>query len=72
LRRRTVSIKTADSYKKEVAFIADYLSSELDAAERSAFEDHLNACSDCAAFLQTYKKTAELTRAFLLHQGQSR
>src|SRR5207247_9301901 len=52
--------------KREVEFTAEYLASRLDLEELSAFESHLKACSDCAAFLQTYKKTIELTRTFLL------
>jgi hypothetical protein len=63
--------KPPNTCKREVEFIADYLASRLDLEELSAFESHLKACSDCAAFLQTYKKTIELTRRFLLSPGQS-
>jgi anti-sigma factor RsiW len=48
-----------------VALIAGYLSSDLDPQRCQAFENHLKICDDCAAFLHTYKKTIELTRAFL-------
>jgi Putative zinc-finger len=58
--------KAPNTCKREVVFIADYLSSRLDPQEQAVFESHLKACSDCAAFLQTYKKTIELTRTFLL------
>jgi anti-sigma factor RsiW len=64
------STKTPTTCQREVEFIADYLSSCLDLQQQAAFETHLKACSDCAAFLQTYKKTVELTRAFLLSQAQ--
>jgi hypothetical protein len=63
--------KAPNTCEREVEFIADYLASRLDLEELSAFESHLKACSDCAAFLQTYKKTIELTRTFLLIPGQS-
>ena len=53
---------------QEVAWIADYVSGQMTAANRAAFEMHVNACKDCAAFLQTYKKTIELTRSFLRTQ----
>jgi len=62
--------KTPNTCKREVEFIADYLSSCLDRQQQVAFEAHLKICSDCVAFLQTYKKTVELTRAFLLSQAQ--
>jgi anti-sigma factor RsiW len=69
--RSRKSSKRANNCKSEVGFIADYLSSGLDRQEQAAFESHLKACSDCNAFLQTYKKTIELTRAFLLSAGPS-
>jgi hypothetical protein len=62
--------KTPNTCRREVEFIADYLSSCLDLQQQAAFETHLKACSDCVAFLQTYKKTVELTRGFLLSQAQ--
>jgi hypothetical protein len=63
--------KTPSTCNREVEFIADYLSSCLDHQQQAAFETHLKACSDCVAFLQTYKKTVELTRAFLSSQALS-
>ena len=49
----------------EVTLIGDYLSSNLSAQVAAAFETHMQACPDCVAFLRTYKKTLEATRAFL-------
>jgi hypothetical protein len=63
--------KTPNTCNKEIQFIADYLSSRLDYQQQAAFETHLKACSDCVAFLQTYKKTVELTRTFLSSQALS-
>lgn len=51
--------------KEEATLIGDYLSSSLSAQLAAAFETHMQACPDCVAFLQTYKKTIEATRAFL-------
>jgi anti-sigma factor RsiW len=48
-----------------VALIGRYVSSDLNVKELAAFERHLAACRDCVAFLQTYKKTVQLTRNFL-------
>jgi anti-sigma factor RsiW len=53
------------SCKEEVNLIGDYLSSSLNTRLAAAFETHMQACPDCVAFLQTYKKTIEATRAFL-------
>lgn len=52
----------------ETALIGVYLSSSLSPRVTAAFEKHLQACPDCAAFLTTYKKTIEATRAFLKAQ----
>ncbi|HSF58669.1 MAG TPA: zf-HC2 domain-containing protein [Candidatus Binatia bacterium] len=51
--------------ENETALIGDYVSSSLSPRVTAAFEKHLQACPDCAAFLTTYKKTIEATRAFL-------
>jgi Putative zinc-finger len=47
-----------------IALIADYLSSSLSSRVLRTFEEHLQGCRDCTAFLQTYKKTIEVTRSF--------
>lgn len=51
--------------KKATSLILDYLSEELDSETNQSFEDHLSECPDCVAFLNTYKKTMELTRKFI-------
>ncbi|MGH7380990.1 MAG: anti-sigma factor family protein [Candidatus Methylomirabilales bacterium] len=43
--------------------LLDYMTGELDPETVSAFEDHLRLCSDCVAFLKTYKKTVQATRS---------
>jgi anti-sigma factor RsiW len=55
-----------------VALIGDYLASRLSSRMRNAFEKHLEDCPDCASFLRTYKKTIEVTRAFLKLESAKR
>ncbi len=42
-------------------FLAAYLDGALDARTQAAFEMHLQACADCWAYLDQYRKTIELT-----------
>jgi hypothetical protein len=59
--------------QRETLLIADYLSSQLSPHTLIAFESHLKTCPDCQSLLHTYKKTVELTRAFLeLESANSR
>jgi Putative zinc-finger len=55
--------------KDEVGLIADYLADRLDPAVLAPFEKHLGQCPDCAAFLNTYKRTIEVTKSFLKAQS---
>jgi len=59
------NISPIETCEAETRLIGDYLSDNLDATDRQAFEGHLKACPECAAFLATYKKTIALTRSFL-------
>jgi len=45
--------------------IADYLAGQLSPEVLAAFEMHFVLCPDCKAFLNTYKKTIEVTNSFL-------
>ncbi len=46
-------------------FMADYLSDELPAESRSAFEQHLCLCVNCQKYLAGYEETVKLgKRAF--------
>jgi anti-sigma factor RsiW len=44
-------------------FLFDYLSGELAADVRRRFERHLALCSNCRAYLATYRATIRLARA---------
>ena len=64
---RTVS--EADySCEAAIALIGNYLAGSIAPSAHLDFERHLSLCPDCAAFLKTYKKTIEVTRAFLKSQ----
>jgi anti-sigma factor RsiW len=46
-------------------FIADYLSGDLAADDRAAFEHHLRLCANCRTYLAGYAETVKLgKRAF--------
>ena len=43
--------------------ILDYITGELHPDTAAEFEEHLGICPDCVAFMNTYKKTVEVTRS---------
>ncbi len=43
-----------------VDFLMAYLDGELSDAERSAFEQHMQACPPCVTYLETYGETVRL------------
>jgi anti-sigma factor RsiW len=53
------------SCKEVTDLIMEYLNGSMSPDVALAFEAHLADCPDCIAFLNTYKKTVELTRSFL-------
>jgi len=57
--------KAAITCQRETLLIDDYLSSRLSLQTLGDFKRHLKLCPDCHAFLRAYRKTLELTRAFL-------
>jgi predicted anti-sigma-YlaC factor YlaD len=44
-------------------FIPDHLAGKLDGETTLAFAQHLQACSDCLPFLNTYRKTIDAVRS---------
>jgi anti-sigma factor RsiW len=44
-------------------FLADYLSGELEAEPRSAFDRHLDRCANCRTYLSNYRDTIALGRS---------
>jgi anti-sigma factor RsiW len=61
-RKKSPAVATC---KQATSLIADYVTGALAATVARSFEKHLAICPDCVAFLKTYRKTVELTRAFL-------
>jgi anti-sigma factor RsiW len=57
------------SCRPATSLIGDYLAGSLEPRDQAALEAHLGGCPDCAAFLRTYKKTIDVTRAFLKLQA---
>jgi len=47
-------------------YLADYLDKTLSPAVLADFERHLADCPPCLAYLNTYKKTRDLTRRAML------
>jgi len=43
-----------------IAFLGDYLETTLGAQAGAALEEHLRACDECVAYLNTYRKTPDL------------
>jgi anti-sigma factor RsiW len=44
-----------------IGMLLEYLETRLDAPTLAAFERHLAACAPCVAYLNTYRRTRELT-----------
>jgi anti-sigma factor RsiW len=45
-----------------VEFLMDYLDGQLSEPERMCFEEHLEECPDCVAYLATYQEAIRLGR----------
>ena len=46
-------------------FLADYVADELPQTVRQEFERHLGICRDCRRYLDSYRKTVQLSQAAL-------
>lgn len=57
------SAKAQLTCERVTALIRDYLSGELDPDLASTFEEHLRRCTDCVAFLNTYKQTVQAVQS---------
>ncbi|MGH7892327.1 MAG: anti-sigma factor family protein [Thermodesulfobacteriota bacterium] len=58
-------LQTVETCKDATSLLLEFMSGELDPEVTLEFEKHLEVCPDCVAFLNTYRKTVELTRSFL-------
>ncbi len=43
--------------------IIDYLTGEMQSTTTALFDEHLQGCPDCVAFLNTYRSTIRATRS---------
>jgi anti-sigma factor RsiW len=48
-----------------VDFCLDYIEGALPDDERGRFQKHLSMCGECVAFLETYRRTPEVSRQAL-------
>ena len=48
-----------------VDFLMEYLEGGLDADVRATFEQHMDACPGCIAYLDTYRETLRLGKEVL-------
>ena len=48
--------------KEFIDFMLDYYEGDLHENRREVFEQHLHACKDCAAYMESYQKTVELVQ----------
>jgi anti-sigma factor RsiW len=46
-----------------VEFLMDYLTHELDASQRHAFEAHVAVCDECVRYIRSYEQTVRLGKA---------
>jgi anti-sigma factor RsiW len=53
------------SCKQLIDFCLDYIEGALPAEEEQGFRRHLERCSDCVTFFDTYRKTPEISREAL-------
>jgi hypothetical protein len=44
-----------------IGLVADYLESALGPEPVEAFDEHLDGCEECVAYVNTYRTTRELT-----------
>lgn len=60
-RARRTRPKEVDTCQHIADFILDYITGELHPDTASQFEEHMSICPDCVSFLNTYKKTVQMT-----------
>ena len=54
-----------------IEFLSDYLAGEVELRQRAAFEEHLAVCPSCAAYLETFKRTIQLSKASFAQDDSS-
>ena len=62
-RKKATKVLTNRTCKEITDLIFGYLNDTLSPSVKRDFKRHLRICPDCVNFLNTYKKTADLTRS---------
>ena len=58
--------------KEVIGFLMEYLDDELSEEQRSSFESHLELCSACVAFIESYKQTLQLTQQLRFSEAREK
>jgi anti-sigma factor RsiW len=56
--------------REVVEFLTEYLSGEMQADQWLAFEQHLEACPECVAYVKSYEETVRLGKAVFSHPDE--
>ncbi len=51
------------SCRDVVDFLSDYVSRDLNAEQRLAFDAHLAVCDECVAYIHSYEQTVQRAKA---------
>ncbi len=57
--------------KEFIDFMLEYFEDDLTENRRKIFEEHMNACSDCVAYMESYQKTVKLVQNAGLDEDDS-
>ncbi len=55
--------------KEMIEFLMDYVDGELPPSEQRRFERHLGICTDCTAYVTSYRETVRLGK-MICHPGK--
>lgn len=62
-RKATETVLSNKTCKQMAELVYNYLNDSLNPRVKGDFEQHLQVCPDCVNFLNTYRKTVEVTQA---------
>ena len=50
-------------------FLSQYIEKELPADQEAIFEEHLEKCSHCVDYVESFRTTIELEKGCVCHEG---
>jgi len=56
--------------REVIECLTEYLSGEVQADQRLAFEQHLEACPECGPYLKSYEEAVRLGKAVFAHPDE--